>query len=68
MTEDEALKRLKALTAHITKIRKTCKSKGLWFSASFDALRPPTDEAQQGPMVTKLFELVDDNKKFLRGK
>jgi len=66
--EDEALKRLKILTLQINKIRKKCKTNGLWLSASFDALMPATDEAQQGPMITKLFEIVDDNKKYLRGK
>lgn len=66
--EKDATARLKLLIQYINRIRKKCKTNGLWLSANFDALKEPTDTQQQGPMITKLFEMVDDNKKYLRGK
>jgi len=68
MKEKEAVKKLKAITLHINKIRKKCKTNGLWLSAGFDALKDPVDNVQQGPLVTKLYTLVDDAKEYLKGK
>jgi len=64
----ESTARLKKITQYLSRIQKKCKNNGLWLIAGFDALKEPTDEAQQGPMVKKLFELNDDNKKFLKSK
>jgi hypothetical protein len=69
MSENAELKkRLKQLLQHITRMRKRLKEHNLWLIAGFDALKDPVDEAQQGPMINKLYELVDENKKYLREK
>ena len=68
LKEAEATKRLKALNQHLSKIKKKCKTSGIWLSAGYDPLKNPTDEEQQGPLINKLYELIDDNKKFLKGK
>jgi hypothetical protein len=64
----ELIKRMKLLIQHITRMRKKLKENDLWLIAGFDALKEPTDEAQQGPMINKLYDLIDENKKFLREK
>ncbi len=68
MRENEALKKLKSLTLHLSKIKKKCQTNGLWLSAGFDGLKDPTDEAQQGPMITKLFRQLEEAKEYLKGK
>lgn len=64
----EALKRLKQLNQHLAKIRKKCKDNNVFLISGFDSLKDMTPEAQEGPMIQKLFVMVEDNKKFLKGK
>jgi hypothetical protein len=47
-------------------MRKKLREHNLWLMGGFNALVEPSDEAQQGPMINKLYEMVDDNKKYLR--
>jgi hypothetical protein len=68
MRENEALKKLKSITLQLSKIRKKCQTNGLWLSAGFDGLKDSTDEAQQGPMITKLFQQLDEAREYLKGK
>jgi hypothetical protein len=55
---DELTKEMRTLLNHIMLINRKCKENGLWLSAGHDPYKPLTDEEQQGPLVTKLFELT----------
>lgn len=55
---DDILNEVRTLLNHIMLINRKCKEKNLWLGASFDPYKPLTDEAQQGPLVTKLFEMT----------
>lgn len=64
----ELKKRLKQLLQHITRMRKKLKENNMWLIAGFDALKDPNDQSQQGPMINRLYDLVDENRRFLREK
>jgi hypothetical protein len=62
----ELERRLKQLIQHISKTKKKCKDNNLWLIAGFDALKEPTDEKQQGPLINRLYDLAEENRKFLK--
>ncbi len=62
----ELQRRLKQLTQHISKMKKKARDNNLWVICGFDALKESTDGAQQGPLVNRLYDLVEENKKFLK--
>lgn len=66
MTETD--KKLKKLINHINNIRRTCKRKNLWLGAGYNSLIPATDESQQGPMINKLYDIVDECSVYLKKK
>lgn len=39
-----------------------------WISAGYDPYKELTDEAQQGPLITELFEMVEQCRKQVRNK
>lgn len=55
---DPLIKEVRALLNHITLIGRKCKDSGAWLSAGIDPYKELNDEAQQGPLVTKLFEMT----------
>lgn len=56
--DDEILKQARVLINHIMLIKRKCKEHNLWLQAGHDPYKPLTDEEQQGPLVTKLFDLT----------
>lgn len=59
-TEKEELETdVKALLNQIKKVRRKLAREKLWLSAGYDPYKDPTDEGQQGPLVTELFRIVD---------
>ncbi len=66
--EKELEKRLKQLTQHIIRTRKKLRDNNMWLIGGFNALADSTDEAQQGPMINKLYEIVNECKRVLKEK
>ena len=64
--EQELERRLKQLIQHIGKTKKKCQDHNLWLIAGYDSLKDATDEVQQGPLINRLYDLVEDNKRFLK--
>lgn len=66
LLEHEALvKDSKSLVNHLIRIRKKCSENNLWLMASCNPHVALEDDLQQGPMVTKLYELSDKLKERL---
>jgi hypothetical protein len=65
---EQAVKELRALLNLIYQIQRKCKAEGLWLSAGADPYKEHTDEAQQGPLVTKLLEMTKKLRKELNKK
>lgn len=59
-SNDPLIKEVRALLNHITLIGRKCKDSGVWLSAGIDPYKDLTAEAQQGPLVTKLFEMTQN--------
>lgn len=59
---------LKTLCNHLMKIKRYAArhQPKLWLSAGYSPDLPLTDDAQQGPMVTQLFGMVDNIRKTFR--
>ncbi len=62
----ELVKESRSLVNYIMRIRKKCENERLYLIASHDPYKPLTTEDQQGPMVTRLFEMVTEMKKKLK--
>jgi len=62
----ELVKDSRALVNYILRIKKKCESEHLWLMASMDPHKELTTEQQQGPMVNKMFDLVQELKKKLK--
>ena len=56
--DDDIIKEIRTLLNHISLISRKCKENNVYLSAGIDPYKPLTDEEQQGPLVTKLFELT----------
>lgn len=59
---------LRGLCNHIMKMRRQAEKSGNWVSMGCDPYQPLTDEAQQGPLVTQLYGMVDEARKKIRNK
>lgn len=57
---DPLIKEVRALLNHITLIGRKCQDSGVWLSAGIDPYKELTAEDQQGPLVTKLFEMAQN--------
>lgn len=55
---DPLIKEVRALLNHITLIGRKCQDSGVWLSGGVDPYKLLTDEDQQGPLVTKLFDMT----------
>ena len=55
---DNLTKDIRTLLNHISLIERKCRENGLFLSAGIDPYKPLDNVSQQGPMVTKLFELT----------
>ncbi len=60
---DELVKESRALVNFILRIQKKCTNADLWLMASIDPYRPLETDIQQGPMITKLFEMTHELKR-----
>jgi hypothetical protein len=60
---DVLRKESKSLVNYILRIRKKCETNNLWLMASYDPHKDMIPEEQQGPMITKLFDMVQSIKK-----
>lgn len=65
MTKD---KDIKALINLILSIERRCKNENLFLQATIDPYKDHTSEAQQGPLVTRLFDLAKTMKKAIARK
>ncbi|HYT46017.1 MAG TPA: hypothetical protein VEP90_27055 [Methylomirabilota bacterium] len=63
---DVLRKESKSLVNYILRIKKKCELNNLWLMASHDPYKKPNPEEQQGPMITKLFDIVQTIKKRLK--
>lgn len=43
----------------ILTLKRKCDNQGIWLSAGLDVTKPLVAESQQGPMITKLYELAE---------
>lgn len=60
LKEHNSLNRdVKVLLNHLTRIKKKCSDNNLWLMGSCNPHLPLVDDQQQGPMVTKLFDLAN---------
>jgi hypothetical protein len=59
-------KESKSLVNYILRIKKKCESNNLWLMASHDPYKELKPEEQQGPMITRLFDMVQTVKKKLK--
>lgn len=57
---------LRDLCNLIMKIKRQADKKGMWISAGVNPYVPLTDESQQGPLVTSLYEKVEEIRKVVR--
>lgn len=59
---------LRRITNYLVKMRRfgTRHTPKLWLSLGYIADKPLTDEAQQGPIVTELYELVENARKIVK--
>lgn len=55
---DDFIKEFRVLLNHIMLIQRKCRENNMWLSAGCDPYKPLTDEEQQGPLVTKMFEMT----------
>jgi hypothetical protein len=60
------MKETTALVNFILKIRRKCETESLWLIASHDPHKPLVTEEQQGPLVSKLFEMTESLKKKIK--
>jgi hypothetical protein len=56
---DTITKETKTLVNHLLRIRKKCSENNLWLMASCNPHQPLEDNQQQGPLVTKLFDMAN---------
>lgn len=62
---EEMIKEVRTLLNHIMLINRKCKDNGLWLMAGYDPYKDLTDEEQQGPLVSKLFDLTKNLRQLL---
>ena len=65
MTKD---KEVKALINLILSIERRCKNENVFLQATVDPYKEFDPEAQQGPLVTRLFQMAKDMKKQINRK
>ena len=61
-------KEVKQLVNLILSIERRCKTENVFLQATVDPYKDFDPEAQQGPLVTKLFQMAKDMKKQLARK
>ena len=60
------IKEVNGLLNYMLKIKRKCEAENMWLIASFDPYKPLTTEQQQGPMISRMFEMVTELKKKLK--
>ena len=60
---EDLQKEIRLLVNYILKIKKRCESESLWLIASHDPYKPLIEEEQQGPLITKLYQMVVELKR-----
>jgi hypothetical protein len=60
------IKDARALINLVLRIKRRCEAESMWLGASRDPYLPLTTEDQQGPLITKLYEMVQELKRKLK--
>ena len=66
--DEQLVKDTRTLVNLILSIQRRAKAEGLWLSSGRDPYLEQTDEAQQGPLVTKMYDLARGLRKELNKK
>jgi hypothetical protein len=66
LVHEDLRKESRSLVNYILRIRKKCENEHLWLMASRDPYKELTNEQQQGPLITKMFEMVQNVKRKIK--